>query len=42
MIWFNFFLKTLGKDNYLSKKLNMVVDMLVVIFLVSRGDTPNN
>ena len=41
MIWFTSFINPLRKDNYLDKKLNMVVEMLVVIFLVSRGDTPN-
>jgi hypothetical protein len=41
MIWFTSFLKPLGKDNSLANKRNMVAETLAVIFLVSRGDTPN-
>ena len=41
MIWFSSFIKLLGKYNYLSNKQNIVAEMLVVIFLVSRGETPN-
>jgi hypothetical protein len=41
MIWLTSFLKSLGKDNSLANKRNMVAETLAVIFLVSRGDTPN-
>ena len=42
MIWFTSSLKSLGKDDYLANKQNTVAETLVVIFLVSRGDTPNH
>ena len=41
MIWFTYFPKPLGKDNYLANKRNMDSETLAVIFFVSRGDTPN-
>eukprot|EP00978_Attheya_sp_CCMP212_P019228 scaffold53623_cov55-Attheya_sp.AAC.2 len=41
MLWFTSFLKPSGKDNSLANKRNMVAETLAVIFLVSRGDTPN-